>query len=575
MKKITLFIVLISIISLSSTVWPFFSLYGSASIARLDFLQVFHLDVSIGGGTSAYFIWLNIMLNFLMICSAIVYYFSNGKETRFLRFLLGIVLFSKFILVLSSILFLIFGDLDVGSYGIIQRFLYYIIQIAFIYGAYKLLVYLNTRRELEIVYDGDPEIVPASYVFASDWERFMHLIFDFLITYMSIAPMINFMIHQYTVKNSLNTLESIIGPRPSLMLIAGVFRFMYYFLFEFLLSSSPAKFLTETRVVSDNGVVLKPGNIVARTLYRFVPFDALSFVLGRTGWHDRWSKTSVVKEKRTGIKGAWYFLIPLGLILLMTLGYLVELYNRSYTSMRYNQSISDKQMEEKHKKLDQLSTNDIIELYSSDNYNLMVYLKPEKIKDDRVECSVITLNNSYEYSPDHETIEDFYKRYKDVWQIVELDKHNLASAIGEFDRASDDRYKTDLEDDEGVIIQGVQGKYIIKTIESYFEPNIKLVNFSNRSPKHLIFALKNIAWNASITDIQTVKGGVSWNKNQLPLVIRKSNYETIIQGESTEAIEEFEFDVTVLDSLGRKQLYKVTGNAAYGNTDETKMIRQK
>ncbi|TCC97471.1 hypothetical protein [Pedobacter psychroterrae] len=86
MKKITLCIVLISILSLSFIIWPFFSLSGSTWIARLDFLQVFRLYLSIDGGGSAYFIWLNIMLNFLMIGSALVYYFSRGKETRFLRF---------------------------------------------------------------------------------------------------------------------------------------------------------------------------------------------------------------------------------------------------------------------------------------------------------------------------------------------------------------------------------------------------------------------------------------------------------------------------------------------------------
>ena len=73
MKKITLSIVLISLLSVSSIIWPFFSWIGSTWIAPLDFLQVFRLDVTIDGGRSDYFIWLNIMLNFLMIGSALVY----------------------------------------------------------------------------------------------------------------------------------------------------------------------------------------------------------------------------------------------------------------------------------------------------------------------------------------------------------------------------------------------------------------------------------------------------------------------------------------------------------------------
>jgi len=72
----------------------------------------------------------------------------------------------------------------------------------------------------------------------------------------------------------------------------------YHFLFEVTLGRTPAKFLTGTRVVSADGSRASAGQIFGRTLARFVPFEPLSFLFGGNppnGWHDKWSRTRVVK----------------------------------------------------------------------------------------------------------------------------------------------------------------------------------------------------------------------------------------------------------------------------------------
>ena len=72
----------------------------------------------------------------------------------------------------------------------------------------------------------------------------------------------------------------------------------YYFLFEATLGRTPAKFLTGTRVVSANGARASTGQILGRSLARFVPFEPFSFLFGGNppnGWHDKWSNTRVVK----------------------------------------------------------------------------------------------------------------------------------------------------------------------------------------------------------------------------------------------------------------------------------------
>ena len=74
--------------------------------------------------------------------------------------------------------------------------------------------------------------------------------------------------------------------------IAGM---IYYSSLESLTGRTLAKFITKTKVITKKGEKPNFGTILIRSLCRFVPFEALSFLGAEcTGWHDRWSKTIVV-----------------------------------------------------------------------------------------------------------------------------------------------------------------------------------------------------------------------------------------------------------------------------------------
>jgi len=91
-----------------------------------------------------------------------------------------------------------------------------------------------------------------------------------------------------------------IDPFAELTLTAA-YVFLYYFVFESICQRTPGKFITGTKVVTFDGTKPSLGSIASRTLVRFVPFDAFSFLGGRVlGWHDRWSGTYVIKAKRFG-----------------------------------------------------------------------------------------------------------------------------------------------------------------------------------------------------------------------------------------------------------------------------------
>jgi uncharacterized RDD family membrane protein YckC len=68
---------------------------------------------------------------------------------------------------------------------------------------------------------------------------------------------------------------------------------VFYVFFEGLWGRTPGKFLFGTVVVNEEGEKATFGQVVARTLCRFIPFEVFSF-LGERGWHDSISRTQVV-----------------------------------------------------------------------------------------------------------------------------------------------------------------------------------------------------------------------------------------------------------------------------------------
>ncbi len=70
---------------------------------------------------------------------------------------------------------------------------------------------------------------------------------------------------------------------------------IYYSFFEGFTGRSIGKFFTRTKVVTEDGEDPDFGTIFVRSMCRYIPFDALSFLgSDASGWHDKFSKTRVV-----------------------------------------------------------------------------------------------------------------------------------------------------------------------------------------------------------------------------------------------------------------------------------------
>ncbi len=87
----------------------------------------------------------------------------------------------------------------------------------------------------------------------------------------------------------------------SQMLLGYVIMFVtfigYYGIMEAKFQKTVGKFITKTKVVKLNGEKPENGDIITRTFCRLIPFDRLSFLFVKNGFHDSLSKTKVIKDQ--------------------------------------------------------------------------------------------------------------------------------------------------------------------------------------------------------------------------------------------------------------------------------------
>ncbi len=73
--------------------------------------------------------------------------------------------------------------------------------------------------------------------------------------------------------------------------------FFYYLLLESILGQTIGKIVTKTSVVKKDGRRANFLNILIRTVLRFIPIDAFSYLFGtERGFHDVLSSTKLIKK---------------------------------------------------------------------------------------------------------------------------------------------------------------------------------------------------------------------------------------------------------------------------------------
>lgn len=126
-------------------------------------------------------------------------------------------------------------------------------------------------------------LVPTSMT-----KRVVHAILDY-ICYIIFSFVFGFM---FGIIGLAKVIEDANG-----IVLGLILMFAYFILFETVWGKSPAKFITRTKVVNEDGSKPTASTIALRTLCRLIPFDFVSFFSSNPrGWHDKLSKTIVIND---------------------------------------------------------------------------------------------------------------------------------------------------------------------------------------------------------------------------------------------------------------------------------------
>ncbi|MDR6966777.1 putative RDD family membrane protein YckC [Flavobacterium arsenatis] len=135
-------------------------------------------------------------------------------------------------------------------------------------------------------------------IIATGWQRFGNYMVDMIFIYIIIILLFIFigLISSFFDSNEFMVWLDNMGDL-EFYLIFSLLVLIYFIFFETFTSRSLAKYITGTIVVYEDGSKPNLGTITKRTLSRFIPFDALTFLGGARGWHDSISDTYVVSKK--------------------------------------------------------------------------------------------------------------------------------------------------------------------------------------------------------------------------------------------------------------------------------------
>ncbi|MEX6690285.1 RDD family protein [Danxiaibacter flavus] len=140
--------------------------------------------------------------------------------------------------------------------------------------------------EIELGLDREP---------ASLWQRFANFLID-RIVFCVFLFFLGFIAALVDARQTAIYVEEIKGNFFLNYLVTCVVLMIFYTLVEGMCGGRTlGKLITRTRVVREDGAPFGWKDALLRSLCRVVPFEELSAFFGDGFWHDKWTKTKVVK----------------------------------------------------------------------------------------------------------------------------------------------------------------------------------------------------------------------------------------------------------------------------------------
>lgn len=265
----------------------------------------------------------------LFVVAGLVYLLSKGKEINLLRFLFSVLFLSKVLHFLYSLFHSLFlaNYLKITAMNYLHLFLHYFFLFLWIYFVYRVLIYFNQQRPIVLIAQKNEQIRPVepenvklsarelleredfskpkkplAFVTTSRSKRFLHLCIDVVLTILIFSFIINQLATFNSDSDSAMKMRGLFNSELAFYILFFCWRFFYYFIFETLFQTTPGKMLTESRVIDVDSKANTKGQMAVRTISRFIPFEAFTF-FGTKGFHDSFSNTAVVPEKKVSAMG--------------------------------------------------------------------------------------------------------------------------------------------------------------------------------------------------------------------------------------------------------------------------------
>lgn len=279
----------------------------------------YHLD---WGSSSYSFNFLNLYFYLSFLTGVLAYALSKGRELRLIRFNYSLILLSfllsiPFIIARLSVYNESGTSLTAKDFNPMIYLLYRLIGVLLFFVAYKALAFFKKESALELSVEQDINGQQKEYLLpATKGQRLVNHLVDnvLIIIYMitTLKAAFNFPLLYHFLEDT----EQFLGRELAFITFFLTARFLYFFVFEALCAASPGKMLTQTRVSDISGHKAGIVSILKRTLCRFIPLEAFTFLTG-TNLHDQLSDTYVIREQQKGVSSSVYLWIMLPVFLLI------------------------------------------------------------------------------------------------------------------------------------------------------------------------------------------------------------------------------------------------------------------
>jgi hypothetical protein len=360
--------------------------------------------------------------------------------------------------------------------------------------------------------DLDNGQVAYSYDKIPNSKRFTHFVFDWILVYLLILPVIsNLILNLSSVFLSLRF--QWMNSSQSFYFVVGSATLLYYTIFEGFFRASPIKFITGTSVIKTTN--MNPpsfGTIVIRSISRRIPFEPFSF-FGKQGWHDSISGTDVIAIKKEGQinfkHGLWAYLFFGVCAMLVAIPIIKKTQQKNKTN-RLSQKAA---LYQKKASLENLNEGDILVFQESSTQSYrrnQVAVIVDEVSDTQITGTLYSLDEG------RIVVRESYlnKKYDhNDWKAqdpVSLEKSKISDAL--------------LNEGKTQTFDFNESTYALKTIEDIDHPKFHCSSSGGRVSKELStygYTVEFDVCPVRILDIEVLEGDVEWT-SEMPLSARFS-----------------------------------------------------